>query len=231
MPLTLALDTSADVCAAALFRDGACLGERRRDMTRGHAEALVPMVQELAAAAGVALVEIDIVGVTKGPGSFTGLRTGLAAARGFALAAGAVAVGVSSLDAVAQGAVRTCRPAGPVLCVLETRRTDFFAQLFDAAGGALTAPAVLDAAGVFALTGGLTPLLAGNAVQRLLVGHAGDSGRFGRVPGDGCPDPEDIAAIAEAILNKEGLASDTLSPLYLRAPEAKLPVNGGRLKP
>jgi tRNA A37 threonylcarbamoyladenosine modification protein TsaB len=67
--------------------------------------------------------------------------------------------------------------------------------------------------------------------MRLLSNFDGDPALFGRIPGDGCPDPADIAAIAEAILNKEGLALDTLSPLYLRAPEAKLPVNGGRLKP
>ena len=84
---------------------------------------------------------------------------------------------------------------------------------------------------MFALIGDGKPVLAGNAVRRLLSNYDGDPALFGRAPGDGCPDPVDIAAIAEAILNKEGLASDTLSPLYLRAPEAKLPVNGGRLKP
>ena len=235
MPLTLAMDTSADVCAAAFIRDGVCLGAGRREMTRGHAEALVPMIQDIAATAGVALPDVDIVGVAKGPGSFTGLRTGIAAARGFALASGAQAVGVSSLDAVARGAARTGRPAGTIhrtiLCVLETRRSDYFAQLFGAEGEARTPPAVLDAAGVFALIGDGKPVLAGNAVRRLLSNYDGDPALFGRAPGDGCPDPVDIAAIAEAILNKEGLASDTLSPLYLRAPEAKLPVNGGRLKP
>lgn len=235
MPLTLALDTSADVCAAAFIRDGVCLAAGRREMIRGHAEALVPMIQDIAATAGVALPDIDIVGVTRGPGSFTGLRTGIAAARGFALASGAQAVGVSSLDAVARSAARAGGPSGTtprgILCVLETRRSDFFAQLFDAGGDPLTPPAVLDARGVFALIGEETPVLAGNAVMRLLSNFDGDPALFGRIPGDGCPDPADIAAIAEAILNKEGLALDTLSPLYLRAPEAKLPVNGGRLKP
>ena len=110
MPLTLAMDTSADVCAAAFIRDGVCLGAGRREMTRGHAEALVPMIQDIAATAGVALPDVDIVGVAKGPGSFTGLRTGIAAARGFALASGAQAVGVSSLDAVARR--RADRQAG-----------------------------------------------------------------------------------------------------------------------
>jgi len=228
--LTLALETSADVCAAAIVRDGACLAAHRVEMTRGHAEALVPIVQDLATAAEIELTDIDLVGVTKGPGSFTGLRTGIAAARGFALAAGAAAVGVSSLEAVARGVVRTHHPAGPLLCILETRREDFFAQPFDAAGEALAAPAVLGREEILSMIADLGPFIAGNAVERLLAGNGGKPGTFRRIPGDGCPDPVDIAELAEAIQNKVGLVSDTLSPLYLRAPEAKLPANGGRLK-
>ena len=230
MPLTLALDTSADVCAAALVRDRACIGVRRRAMTRGHAEALVPMVQELAAAARVELSDLDLVGVAKGPGSFTGLRTGIAAARGFALASGAQAIGVSSFEALACGAARSGRPAISILCVLETRRADYFVQQFDAQGNVEMPPAVLDAPEIFALVDELQPLLAGNAVDRLLSEFDGDFADLPRLSGDGCPDPTDIAALAEVIFNKEGLVSDTLSPLYLRAPEAKLPANGGRLK-
>ena len=230
MPLTLAIETSADVCAAALVRDGVCLAAHRVEMTRGHAEALVPIVRDLATTAEIILTDLDLVGVTKGPGSFTGLRTGIAAARGFALAADAAAVGVSSLEAVARGAVRTYQPAGPLLCVLETRREDFFTQLFNAAGDAQAAPAVLDKGEILAMIADLSPFIAGNAVERLLAESEAISGTFQRIPGDGCPDPVDIADLAEAIQNKVGLVSDTLSPLYLRAPEAKLPANGGRLK-
>jgi tRNA threonylcarbamoyladenosine biosynthesis protein TsaB len=230
VPLTLALETSADVCAAAIVRDGVCLAAHREEMTRGHAEALVPIVQALATAAEIVLTDIDLVGVTKGPGSFTGLRTGIAAARGFALAAGTAAVGVSSLEAVVRGAVRIHQPTAPVLCVLETRREDFFAQPFNVAGEAQAPPAVLDKAEVLALIAELSPCIVGNALDRLLAGDNPISGTIRRIPGDGCPDPVDIADLAEAIQNKVGLVSDTLSPLYLRAPEAKLPANGGRLK-
>ena len=71
MPLILALETSADVCAAALVADGETLGVRQIEMSRGHAEALVPMVQDLAKETGVELMALDLVGVTRGPGSFT----------------------------------------------------------------------------------------------------------------------------------------------------------------
>lgn len=230
MPLTLAMDTGADVCAVAFVRDGVCLGRQSREMVRGHAEALVPMVQTVAAASGVSIADVDLVAVTRGPGSFTGLRTGIAAARGFALAAGSPAAGISSLSAVARGAVRLHRPGTAVLCVLDTRRADYFVQLFDTQGLPAGEPAVHDAADIEKMLRGDDLLLAGNAVDRLLSALPREFANIPRAAGDGCPDPMDVATLAEAILNTEGLASNTLSPLYLRAPEAKLPVNGGRLK-
>lgn len=230
MPLTLALDTSADNCAVAILRDGVCLDRRKEHMTRGHAEALVPMVQSAAEASGVSLSDIGLVAVTRGPGSFTGLRTGIAAARGFALAAGAPAIGVSSLHAVALGASRALHPETGILGVLDTRRADYFVQMFDAAGVPTGDPDVHDAGHIETLLGDDIVLLAGNAVPRLLSALPRQFTAMPCLAGDGCPDPVDVAILAEAILNKEGLVSDTLSPLYLRAPEAKLPVNGGRLK-
>jgi tRNA threonylcarbamoyladenosine biosynthesis protein TsaB len=208
-------------------------------MSRGHAEVLVPMVQELAGEAGIALTALDLIGVTRGPGSFTGLRTGIAAARGFAIASGAPAVGVSSLLAVARGAARVSLEPRPILCILDTRRADYFVQTFDQTGMATGEPGVMGAEELFSLIGSLRPelhpVLAGNAVSRLLSAYDGDPDTLRRVPGTGSPDPVDVAALAEAILckpafSREGVAQDTLSPLYLRVPEAKLPANGGRLK-
>lgn len=230
MPLTLALETSADTCAAALVADGEALDVRQLEMSRGHAEALVPMVRDLAEAVGVALTELDLIAVTRGPGSFTGVRTGIAAARGFAIASGAPAIGVSSLQAVARGALWRSTGTSPVLCVLDTRRADYFAQTFDPTGEATGAPGVMNARDLFRLVDSLRPVLAGNAVSRLLSEYDDDPGALSRAPGASNPDPVDVAAIAEKILRQEGVAQDTLSPLYLRAPEAKLPANGGRLK-
>lgn len=230
MPLTLALETSADVCAAALVADGETLAVRQVEMSRGHAEALVPMVQGLATETGTALTALDLIGVTRGPGSFTGLRTGIAAARGFAIASGAPAIGVSSLHAVARGVGSASSYSQPVLCILDTRRADYFAQPFDQTGAALDVPAVMSAEDLSLSISALQPILAGNAVSRFMSEYAGDPDMIRRAPGTGNPDPVDVAAIAETILRKEGVAQDTLSPLYLRAPEAKLPANGGRLK-
>ena len=174
-------------------------------------------------------VQIDLVAVTVGPGSFTGVRTGIAAARGFALATGAPAVGVSSLHAVAYAARQAGSP--PVLVMLDTRRPDFFAQLFDSDAQPCSGPAVLDTREILDLIRMNDPLVVGNAVARFRSEHVGaqmDEGMFGSGPG--VPDPTDVALLAERILNTKGVASDTLSPLYLRAPEAKIPPGGGRLK-
>ena len=231
MTLILALETSADICAAALVEDSDVVGVCQAAMSRGHAEALVPMVQELARTAGLALTNLDLIGVTRGPGSFTGVRTGIAAARGFAIASGATAIGVSSLQAVARSVVGVSAvPAHPILCVLETRRADYFAQIFDSDGEANGVPEVMTAEDLFLLLGSMQPVLAGNAVDRLLSSYTGDPGLLWRDPGSGNPDPVHVAALARTVFEKRGVAQDTLSPLYLRVPEAKIPANGGRLK-
>lgn len=237
MTLTLAFDTSAEACAVALVRDGATLGLARRAMSRGHAEALIPMVEDVMASAGLALGALDIVGVTVGPGSFTGVRTGIAAARGLALGADARAVGVSSLAAVAAAALGDAPADATLLCVLETRRLDYFVQVFGAGPTAVSAPAVLDAAAIAALidgrsrAGGL--VLAGNAVVRLASDLGGLPAGVAVAPGDGMPDAAVVARLAARIAaaaGNEKTLEDTLGALYLRPPEAKLPRKGGRLR-
>ena len=228
MSTTLSFDTSADYCAAALVQDGTTIAAQSLAMSRGHAEALVPLVRELCASTGTDLSGVDLVAVTVGPGSFTGVRTGIAAARGFALATGAPAVGVSSLRAVAYSARQAGSPS--VLVVLDTRRADFFAQLFDSNAQPCGDPAVLDAGAIQDLIRMNAPVVVGNAVARFRsdVGPDMDAGIF--ASGPGVPDPADVALLAERILYANRVASDTLSPLYLRAPEAKIPPDGGRLK-
>lgn len=237
MALTLGLDTSADACAVAVLRDEELLASSRREMSRGHAEALVPMVVETMAAAGVALGDLDTIGVAVGPGSFTGVRTGIAAARGFAFAAGARAVGVSSLEAVACAAFEEeGEGADRVVCILETRRRDYFVQPFvskpgPGRGPVADAPAAVLEAGAI---GGLLragDVLAGNAVDRFLEAVGG--GLTVRDVARGCatPSPAIVARLARArAAADEKLLEETLSPLYLRAPEATLPKDGGRLR-
>jgi tRNA threonylcarbamoyl adenosine modification protein YeaZ len=104
----LALDTSMGACSAALLR---CDGEvfaRAETMTRGHAEALMPMVAQVMDESGVAFAALDRIAATTGPGSFTGVRIAISAARGLALVTGAKLFGIDSLTVMAKEALK-CR--------------------------------------------------------------------------------------------------------------------------
>ena len=100
----LAIDTALAACSAAVLdteHNGGIVASESLPMVRGHAEALLPLLRRVMQAAGLTFPAIDRIAVTTGPGSFTGLRVGIAAARGIALAADKPAVGVSTLSAYA----------------------------------------------------------------------------------------------------------------------------------
>src|SRR6266508_1091530 len=101
--LILAIDTALDACAAAVLDTsaGGVIAQESQAMKRGHAEALMPLIARVMKASGVAFAALDRIAATTGPGSFTGLRVGLSAARGIALAAGKPVVGVTTLTAFA----------------------------------------------------------------------------------------------------------------------------------
>ena len=139
--IVLAVDTAGAACSAALWRDGAVLCGRVVPMARGQAEHLMPMVTGMAGEAGLRLADIDLFAVTIGPGAFTGLRIGIAACAGMALAADRPILGIGNLDA-AMAAVPADRRAGRLLLVaLDSRRAELFAQPFGSDGAPLSAPA------------------------------------------------------------------------------------------
>lgn len=132
--LTLAIDTSADLCAAALH-DGdsdSVLAELSEDIGRGHAERLMDVIAGVLGRAGCDYGDLGRVAACAGPGSFTGVRVGLATARGIALGLGVPAVGVSSLEALAlEGRGRMPDSAEtPLLAVLDARRGQAYVQIF-----------------------------------------------------------------------------------------------------
>ena len=191
----LSLDTALAACSAALWRDGAVAAGRFTPMDRGQSEALMPMVLDVLTEAGTGFADIDLVAVTIGPGAFTGLRIGLAAARGLALAAGLPCMGVSTLEAVAAGVVAAERNAGSVLVVLETKRADVYAQSFDGDLNSLDAPrAVIPEGLIDTLSLGVAeghpvapgPLVvAGDAAPRVaaVLGDAGVAVSLSAAPG------------------------------------------------
>ncbi|MGY3438207.1 MULTISPECIES: tRNA (adenosine(37)-N6)-threonylcarbamoyltransferase complex dimerization subunit type 1 TsaB [unclassified Marinovum] len=123
-PLVLGFDTSAAQCAAALLCGDRILASRAEDMTRGQAERLFPLLEEVLAEGGATWRDLAALGVGTGPGNFTGIRISVAAARGLALSLGIPAVGVTALEAAA-----FCLPT-PVTALIDARRDRAYAQSF-----------------------------------------------------------------------------------------------------
>ncbi|HEY2660294.1 MAG TPA: tRNA (adenosine(37)-N6)-threonylcarbamoyltransferase complex dimerization subunit type 1 TsaB [Caulobacteraceae bacterium] len=207
----LALDTCLDACSAALWADGAVTASLSEPMQRGHQERLAPMVAEIMT--GTAFAGLDRIAVTVGPGSFTGLRVGLAFAKGLALALDKPCIGVGVLEALALAA----EPAGFVAACLDARRGQVYLQVFTD-GRAIMAPDVLSleiaAARLAELWAGGPAVLAGSGAP-LLAGVLAQA----RIETPTAPDPAVVARIAAAA--RSPFAPPR--PLYLRAPDAKLP--------
>jgi tRNA threonylcarbamoyladenosine biosynthesis protein TsaB len=191
-------------------------------MARGQAEMLLPLVDVVMRRSGLSRLALDIVGATVGPGSFTGIRVGLAAARGIALATGARSVGVTSFEAVAAGLSREVREWGAsfLLVALESRREDLYIQLFDHARCPVTDPmAALPAAlgeMLRGLIGGAPLVVAGDAAQRaasILLPRADTIVTEGSAP--------DAAGLLRAVLGRasRGEGYRKPSPEYLRQPD------------
>ena len=99
--LTLAVDTATDVCSVALAREGRLLAELTARIPHAHSERLIPLIDNLFRETGLAPADLELLAVTRGPGSFTGLRIGMATVKGLGLALGIEAVGVSTLQVLA----------------------------------------------------------------------------------------------------------------------------------
>jgi len=128
----LAFDTSAAHCAAALLLGGRIVASRYEPMMRGQAERLMPMLDEILGEIGTDWEQIDAIGVGVGPGNFTGIRIGVSAARGLALALGVPAIGASAFELVRDAAPEW---DGPELISIATPRRDVDVVLQRYAGG------------------------------------------------------------------------------------------------
>ncbi|HLN25869.1 MAG TPA: tRNA (adenosine(37)-N6)-threonylcarbamoyltransferase complex dimerization subunit type 1 TsaB [Patescibacteria group bacterium] len=126
----LAFDCCTQACSAAVLADGRVLAHRAQAMGRGQAEVLMPMIQAVLAEAGLSWAEIGLVAVTVGPGTFTGLRIGLAAARGMAVAAGLPVAGVTTTETVAYAVPEAERRGRTLLVAIDGKRADIFVQAF-----------------------------------------------------------------------------------------------------
>jgi tRNA threonylcarbamoyladenosine biosynthesis protein TsaB len=221
----LAIDTALSACAAAVLDTdrGAVIASQTVLMKRGHAEALMPLIARVMDEAQIEFAELDRVAVTVGPGSFTGLRVGIAAARGIALAAGKPAIGLSTLAGFAAPHIAE-NDKSTVVSVIDARHQHVYLQIFGNGGRTLVPPRI-------------APLR--EAVRAAMTGPARIVGSGADIVAAVWPASEAPPALVEQLEAPDigwvarlgaaaGESHGPPKPLYLRAPDAQ-PQDAARL--
>jgi tRNA threonylcarbamoyladenosine biosynthesis protein TsaB len=200
--LTLVIETATAACSVALIEAGVAIEARHEVVGRGHAERLVPMIAELPKGGRASRILVDC-----GPGSFTGVRVGIAAARGLALGWGAEAFGYSSLPLIAAAGFAQNPGWSSLAVVLEGGHGEVFMQAFDAQLAPLSALASLKPEAALARLDGRPAI--GNGV------------RFLKAIDDTLTLTEALPRAADAVLLPALLSTLPPRPIYGRAPDAK----------
>jgi tRNA threonylcarbamoyladenosine biosynthesis protein TsaB len=218
--LILAIDTALDACAAAVLDTSAnkMLAQESQAMKRGHAEALMPLIARVMKESGIAFDALDRVASTTGPGSFTGLRVGLSAARGIALAAGKPVVGLTTLTAYAAPVVAE-NGEFPIISAIDARHDHVYFQVVSGNGSPLIKPQVAPIAEALDASRFGTPHLVGNAARILADRWLADTPPPLMIDPQPAPDIAWVAWLAAAVSPE----SSPAKPYYLRAPDAKPP--------
>ena len=214
----LAIDTALPAVSVCVLDSGAQqpLVSESFPLERGHAEALMPMVARVMAQVESGFASLDRIAVTVGPGSFTGIRIGVAAARGIALARGIEAVGVSTLAAFAAPLLFD-EAQGIVAAAIDARHGQVFFTAYAAGGRVLTSPRILPLRDACRLLGGGRVRAVGSGAPLLQAEAARLGGDITVVNAALAPD---IFAVARL-----GLVADSVNaparPIYLKAPDVK----------
>ncbi len=207
--LILAIDTAGADCSVAICDSGTAriLAQTTETIGKGHAERLMAMVSHVCNAAALSLKDMDRIAVTIGPGSFTGIRVGVSAARGLALALEVPVVGISTLSVLAEVSRADARH-GPLLVAMDARRDSVYCQLFGPGGALGNEPEVMAIAQAAALAAETGAVITGSGAGLLSGAGAGPADSF----------PIGVVALLGARANP---VSDKASPLYLRGADAK----------
>ena len=212
--LILALDTSMAACSVCVYDTdrNLVLGANRQFMDRGQAEALAPMVQDTMALAGVRFADLNRIAVTTGPGTFTGVRIGLAMARGLGVALNIPITGINSLAAIAANEKSKDLP---IVVAVDARAKEIYFASYDQSGLELTAPVIVSLAEAQKLTPTKSVTIVGTAAE-LLLQKLGSHHHRRSDAGD-LPIAENFVQLA-AKMPTPALPPE---PLYLRAPDVK----------
>ena len=224
MTTLLALDTTLGACSVALIENGVVVAQKKEVRARGHVERLLPMVEEIINTAKISMADITTIAVTIGPGTFAGVRIGLSAAKGMAMALDIPLITVTSLESLTyEFAKKNANFAGNVAVAIDARRGELYFQVFKIIDENIQAISQEEALPI--------PLAAKkiNTNIKMIIGSGAkilNSALDGQKI-DFSTDFQNPTAefIAELSLNygKRRLDVDHVKPLYLRAPDAKMP--------
>ncbi len=208
--IILSIDTSGVDCSACVYdsENDVVLGEVTDNIGKGHAELLMGIIDGALSKAGLALNAVERLAVTIGPGSFTGIRVGVAAARGFALSLGVEALGITTLETLAADYLQQ-HPGRPVAVGLDAKRGECYLQIFAADGAPLTEAALVSLDDARETLAGFDGAIVGSAAP-LFAGEETGSG----------PDHFPIAIVARVAATKPA-GQPKPAPLYLRGPDAR----------
>lgn len=225
----LVIDSAMAGCGAAV-RGAAVRGaadaqmaSHVETMTRGQAEALIPLIEDVMAQANMLFNALDAIVVTTGPGAFTGLRIGMSTAKAYGIALDIPVFGITTLQSLALCHAAENKAGTYFSVIVETKRSDFYVQNFDTQAVALNTAKACGYADVLEI---LQPTYIGDAVDRFAT-EAGHN--EGCLTGFYLPDP---AVIAECFVQTQGspqFFTTDVSPVYLRAPDVSLPKNPPRV--
>jgi len=221
----LAIDTALGACSAAILDtdQGGIIASESVPMVRGHAEALMPLLHRLVQQTDSGFAELDRVAVTTGPGSFTGLRVGIAAARGIALSIDKPAVGLSTLSAYAAPHLADDDNA-PVVVAIDARHQHVYLQVFGPGGRSVIDPRLAPLREAARAAAAAPARIVGSAAQAVAAALAANDAAPILVDARDAPDIAWVARMGAAL--PEGQAPP--KPQYLRAPDAQ-PQNAAQL--
>jgi tRNA threonylcarbamoyladenosine biosynthesis protein TsaB len=201
----------------ALRKNGEIISDLQ-EMTRGHAEALLPMIERVCEQAQVPMSQLQRLAVTHGPGTFTGVRVGLSAMRGLALALNVPLCAIGTLHAMAAAAAVSDQP---LIVAVDARRDTYYTQVFDGQNQPLSAPQACALAGLESLLPDAAIRVAGSGASTLC---ATDAQRFSALDIADHPHAAHVLRLAEALSDDIWATTGPHhEPLYLRAPDASLP--------
>jgi tRNA threonylcarbamoyladenosine biosynthesis protein TsaB len=213
----LAIDTALAACSAAVLDTefGGVVASESLPMIRGHAEALMPMLQRVMDKAGLTFSDIHRVAVTTGPGSFTGLRVGIAAARGIALAADKPAVGLSTLSVYAAPHI-AADDRFQVVAAIDARHAHVYLQVFSPGGRTLTTPRLAPLRDAVQAAAAAASCIVGSAAQAVAAALS-ETDASAAVDARAAPDIAWVARVGAVVPEDQS----PLKPQYLRAPDAQ----------